>query len=264
MVRIGFAGNPEKDEIIEQRNALMRTASAGGLDTVSYETQGEIDRETNPPDVLVVVGGDGSLLRFVRPASERHIPILGVNLGRIGFLSEIATSEFGSAMRKLVAGNYHIEERMMLSCRIGDGKPVACLNDVLVFKDSFSGVVQIEVDVDGQPIGTVFGDGMIAATPTGSTGYSLSAGGPVVTPGFDSIVVTPVCAHTLHIRPIVSGPEAKWTFSVVGRGFVATDGMKLRSVKTGEQIIVTRAEQRALFVRFSEKNIFDLIKRKLS
>ena len=261
---VGFAGSLEKSGIREQRDALMDIARKEGVDCAVYDRVEEIDSEKNPPSFLVVIGGDGSLLRFASVAAQRKVPILGVNLGRIGFLSEISTGEFSGALHKLIAGDYFLEERMMLSCRVGQGKPTICLNDVMVFKESFSGVAQIHVEVDGQAVGTVFCDGMVAATPTGSTAYSLSAGGPVITPDFDSIVVTPVCSHTLHIRPIVSGPDALWTFTLAGSGCVAADGMKCRCVRDGERILVTRAQMRAPFVRFSRKNVFELIKGKLS
>ncbi|MEG1883811.1 MAG: NAD(+)/NADH kinase [Clostridia bacterium] len=263
-VRIGFAANLDKEGIAAHRDDLLRIADAFGCDCAVYDTVAALDAERNIPAFLVVIGGDGTLLRFAHPAAIKRIPILGVNLGRIGFLSEILTDEFGSALKRLATGDYHVEERMMLSGRVNDGATFLCLNDALVFKNSFSGTAQIEVAVDGMPVANVFCDGIIAATPTGSTAYSLSAGGPVIAPGLDSIVITPVCSHTLHVRPIVAGADSVWTFHVLGDGFVAADGMKMTDVARNDCIMVTRAEETAKFIRFSEKNVFELIKQKLS
>lgn len=262
-MRIGFAANLEKEGVAPHRDAMMRCAADAGLDCRFYASVEDLETEAAKPDCLVVIGGDGSLLRYARPAAMRGIPILGVNLGRIGFLSEIVTGEFPEALMRLQRGDFAIMERMMLSARVNDGAPSICLNDVLTFKHSFSGIAQIDVSVDGMEVGTVFCDGIVAATPTGATGYSLSAGGPVVAPELDAIVMTPVCSHTLHIRPVVSAPEAKWTFRVNGKGVVAVDGMRAYAVATGDVIAVTRADVRAKFICLQKKNVFNLIRKKL-
>ncbi len=263
-MRIGFAANLEKAGVAAHRDELMRVARAEGVACVFYQTADALAQETRIPDFLVVIGGDGSILRYVQPAARLGVPIVGVNLGRIGFLTEIASDGFGGALKQLMSGAYAIEERMMLAASVDGGEARECLNDVLVFKSSFSGIAQIDVSVDDMDVGTVFCDGIVAATPTGATAYSLSAGGPVVAKGLDATVVTPICSHTLHIRPIVSAPDARWVFRVSGEGFVATDGMKMQTVGTGQRVVVTRAQRRAKFVSLHEKNIFDLIKIKLN
>ena len=153
---------------------------------------------------------------------------------------------------------------MTLLCSINGAPFASCLNDVLISKQSFSGTIQIDMYCDGQSVGSVFSDGIIASTPTGSTAYNLSAGGPVVTQNLDSIVVTTVCSHTLHIRPIVSAPDAIWTFHVNGEGFVAGDGIKLKRVSPDDRIVVTRSDRRVKFIRFREQNVFELIRQKLT
>lgn len=262
-MQIGFAANLDKAGIAAHRDRLMRLAEDAGCTCAYYETADALLHEREKPDFLVIIGGDGSILRFVPPAAILGIPIVGVNLGRIGFLTEIAVDDFTEALARLQTGDYAIESRMMLAASVNGALPHICLNDVLVFKASYSGIAQVEVSVNGMDVGTVFCDGIVAATPTGATGYSLSAGGPVVATGLDTIVVTPICSHTLHVRPIVSAPDAMWTFSVSGNGLVATDGMKIAEIKTGERITVTKADESAKFVVFREKNLFDLIKKKL-
>ncbi len=263
-MRIGFAGNLEKQGIAEYRAELMKQAELAGHACKAYSNGGEIKLAEKAPELLVVVGGDGSLLRFAAVAAERDIPILGVNLGRIGFLSEIAAEEFGNALERILSGDYRVEERMMLRCCVDGCECANCLNDVLVFKQSFSGTIQVGLSCDGKDVGTVFCDGIIASTPTGSTAYNLSAGGPVVTQNLEAIAVTPVCSHTLHVRPIVSSADSVWSFHVSGTGFVAGDGIRLRKVNPDDAIVVTKSERRVKFIRFGEQNVFELIHRKLS
>lgn len=263
-MKIGFAGNLEKEGIAEFRRRLMEEALGLGEQVLSLDSAEALRREPSAPDLLVVIGGDGTLLRFASAAAFRDIPLLGVNLGRIGFLSEIASDGFSEAIQKIRAGDYRTETRMMLSCGINGEECANCLNDFLVFKQSFSGTIHVDLFCDGQPVGSVFSDGIIASTPTGSTAYNLSAGGPVVTQNLDSIIVTPVCSHTLHIRPIVSAPDAVWTFHVNGEGFVAGDGIRLRNVNPDDKIVVTRSDKRVRFIRFRELNVFELIRQKLT
>ena len=263
-MRIGFAGNLEKEGIAEYRKKLMRLARRSGCVCEAFASAEDVHNAAEAPELLVVIGGDGSLLRFSAVAAERDVPILGVNLGRIGFLSEIAADEFSEALSRVQNGNCRLEERMMLSCCVGGDTCADCLNDVLVFKKTFSGTIQVNLNCDGQDVGTVFCDGIIASTPTGSTAYNLSAGGPVVTQNLDSIIVTPVCSHTLHMRPVVSAADSVWTFHIAGTGFVAGDGIKLRQVNPNDRIVVTKSERTVKFVRFNEQNVFELIRKKLS
>ena len=263
-MKIGFAGNLEKEGIAELRGQLMLEAEAQHAVCLALNSAEEVRELPQAPDLLVVIGGDGTLLRFAAAAAEREIPILGVNLGRIGFLSEITAEQFSESLQRIQAGEGKLEERMMLECRINGEEYPSCLNDVLISKKSFSGTIQVDLFCDHLSVGSVFSDGIIASTPTGSTAYNLSAGGPVVTQNLDSIVVTPVCSHTLHIRPVVSAPDSVWTFHVNGEGFVAGDGIKLRRVDPDDRITVTRSKQTSKFIRFCEQNVFDLISRKLT
>ncbi|MDP3446460.1 MAG: NAD(+)/NADH kinase, partial [Eubacteriales bacterium] len=166
-MKIGFAGNLEKDGIAEFRVSLMEQASALGEETVALDSVAALLMEQPAPDLLVVIGGDGTLLRFASVAAQTDIPLLGVNLGRIGFLSEIALEEFSSAIEKMQRGDYRIEERMTLLCSINGAPFASCLNDILISKQSFSGTIHIDMFCDGQPVGSVFSDGIIVSTPTG-------------------------------------------------------------------------------------------------
>jgi len=263
-MRIGFAGNLEKQGIAEYRAELSKQAGLAGHDCHSYDNGDEIKLAKTAPELLVVVGGDGSLLRFAAVAAELDIPVLGVNLGRIGFLSEIAVEDFPNALERILSGDYRVEKHMMLCCCVNGCECAHCLNDVLVFKQSFSGTIQVSLFCDGKDVGTVFCDGIIASTPTGSTAYNLSAGGPVVAQNLNAIAVTPVCSHTLHVRPIVTSADSVWSFHAHGDGFVAGDGIKLRKIGQSDTVVVTKSDRMVKFIRFTEQNVFELIHRKLS
>lgn len=263
-MRIGFAANLSKNGVAAYLDALAESARQRGHVCTLYDDAQSLDCADCPPEILTVIGGDGTLLRYARSAGALNIPILGVNQGRIGFLSEVLVEEFPAALDRLESGDYALEHRMMLSGSVNGGKPVPCLNDILVFKRSFSGTAEIEMFVNGMRVADVFCDGIIAATPTGSTAYSLSAGGPVTAPGMQCTVITPVCSHTLHVRPIVSDPSDVWEFRLRGEGFVAADGMKVADVERDDRVRVTRAKETVGFIRFSDKNVFELIENKLS
>ncbi len=261
--RIGVAVNPEKEGAFPIRDALMARAGAYGIECLPVSDAAALTPEGGLC-ALVVIGGDGSILRFAAAASALALPLLGVNLGRVGFLSEIMPGELDAALARLARGDYRVETRMMLVCRVNGGEAVHCLNDVLVFKHQFSGTAEVDVAVGGKRVGKLFCDGIIAATPTGSTAYSLSAGGPVVAPGLDAMLITPVCSHTLHLRPIVAAPDAEAVFTIRGPGMVAADGERVQALSAGDRVTITRSPRVARFIRFGEENVFDLIHEKLS
>ena len=263
-MRIGFAANPLKEGALQTRDSLLRLTAERGIGHVLITDAAALLQGPHPVDILVVVGGDGSLLRYADAASSLKIPLLGVNLGRIGFLSELSEQAFPDALDRLLEGAYTIERRMMLRCTINEEAPLYCLNDIVVFKRTFSGVTEINIQINGAEVGTVFCDGVIAATPTGSTAYSLSAGGSILADGLDAISVTTVCPHTLHIRPIVTAADADIRFSVADSGIVSVDGMRIHEVHRGDSIRVTGASRTTDFIRFGKSDLFRLIHEKLS
>lgn len=263
-MRIGFAANPLKEGALQTRDSLLHLTAERGIGHVLITDAAALLQEPHPVDILVVVGGDGSLLRYADAASSLKIPLLGVNLGRIGFLSELSEQAFPDALDRLLEGAYTIERRMMLRCTINEEAPLYCLNDIVVFKRTFSGVTEINIQINGAEVGTVFCDGVIAATPTGSTAYSLSAGGSILADGLDAISVTTVCPHTLHIRPIVTAADADIRFSVADSGIVSVDGMRIHEVHRGDSIRVTGASRTTDFIRFGKSDLFRLIHEKLS
>lgn len=260
-MRIGFSYNPTKAGAEEVCRLSMETAASLGAEPVFVPAAEEL--EALRPEVLFTVGGDGSLLRYAVPAALLSIPILGINLGRVGFLTEVAREDVPEAIRKLLKGEYRLVRRRMLEVRRGEEAPLYALNDLTLFKKTFSGITALDLTVDGQDMGTVYCDGLIVATPTGSTAYSLSAGGAVLMEGTDALCITPVCPHSLHVRPVVAPSGAKIRLRAVEEAVLTVDGVRLCELSPADAVTVTGAERTCDFVRFTERDIFTLLRDKL-
>ena len=220
-MRVGVIGHRGYAGLPAALRTLLDIAPSLGLQLLLEEELSELaergDRLMSPEtlDALFTLGGDGTLLRGARYLGAHAVPILGINMGRLGFLTACSGAEFESGVRRFASGDFITEARMALTAVALDQEGNErgewfSLNDVVLHKDGFARVVKFEVHVDGEPIGSYSADGIIVSTPTGSTGYSLSAGGPVVSPLLDSIVITPVSPHTLAMRPLVLPPRYRW------------------------------------------------------
>ncbi|MCU0649025.1 MAG: NAD(+)/NADH kinase [Gemmatimonadaceae bacterium] len=238
-----------------------------------YEIAEEGDRLEHAADVdaMLTLGGDGTLLRGARFLDGRDVPILGVNLGRLGFLTSCGVDEFEGALHRFARGEYIAEARMGLSSvAMHDATPMGprwlALNDVVLSKGGFARVVRFHVMVDDEPIGPYAADGVIVSTPTGSTGYSLSAGGPVVVPTVESIVITPVSPHTLAMRPLVLPPTAVVRVSADDgpeQLLVTIDGQVGARLSGSEALVVRRAPSAVRIVQFPGTTFFTRLRRKL-
>lgn len=276
-MRVGVIGHRGYEGLPAALRTLLDIAPSLGLTLVLEDELGEIvergDRMTSPEslDALFTLGGDGTLLRGARYLGPHAVPILGINMGRLGFLTACSGNEFESGVRRFASGDFITEARMALTAYALDAKgnqrgEWLSLNDVVLHKDGFARVVKFVVQVDGEVIGAYSADGIIVSTPTGSTGYSLSAGGPVVVPTLDSIVVTPVSPHTLAMRPLVLPP----TFEVRLHAedspeevLVTVDGQVGTRFTKGESLLVRRASHPVLLVRFPGNTFFFRLRRKL-
>jgi NAD+ kinase len=224
-------------------------------------------------DALLTLGGDGTLLRGARLLGGRSIPILGVNLGRLGFLTCCTAEEIGPAVRQLASGDYHAEPRMTLEARVFDAEGNLtpdggwlALNDVVLHKGGFARVVRFRVAVDGENVAVYAADGIVVSTPTGSTAYSMSAGGPVVVPTLESILLTPVSPHTLAIRPLVLGATSEVTLQPEDGPeelLVTVDGQVGATFAVGQTLSVRKAPSPVRIVQFSDTTFFTRLRRKL-
>ncbi|HAP93479.1 MAG TPA: NAD(+) kinase [Desulfotomaculum sp.] len=281
MKTIGLVVNIEKKKIgelvrqtiswLESHNcrpALAEvTAQALGLPEFSWDQQKLV---TNT-DYLVVLGGDGTLLSIARQAAPGGVPILGVNMGHLGFLTEVDVSELFSALERLIKGEYMIEERMMLEAGVYRQNLLVeqsiALNDVVITKGALARLIFLETYVDQEYVTTYPADGLIVATPTGSTAYSLSAGGPLVTPKMELMLVTPICPHSLWARPLVIGADSQVKVEVLsGQGeiMLTMDGQYGFKLQPKDNVIVNKAPFWAKFICLQERSFFYLLRQKLN
>ncbi len=219
---------------------------------------------------IIVFGGDGTLLSVIRSKPLWGVPVLGINLGKLGFLTEIELKDLFTGVDRVLQGELSIQERMMLQAKIlQDGnlrKKLVALNDVVVSKGSFSRMLRLDISVDKVALDTLPCDGVIIATPTGSTAYSLSAGGPIVDPNVSAILVTPICAHSLHTRPMVIAPESKIEISVRTECDdirLTIDGQASCKLSPLDTVVVDRAPIVARFLKLPSCNFYDVLRQKL-
>jgi NAD+ kinase len=228
------------------------------------------DLAGQPLDIVLSLGGDGTLLRGARFACRRGIPILGLNLGHVGFLASAGPDAASRALRLVARGDCAVERRMALAARLGEGDAFVAINDVVVHKGGIARVIRLAVHVDGEPVGPYSADGIIVATPTGSTAYSMSAGGPIVVPSVDALVVTAICPHTLAVRPLVVPASARITIRPLdqvagpdGDLLVSIDGQVAAHIAPGQELHVARAPQAVLLARLGEESFFGRLSQKL-
>ena len=266
-MKVGVVGNPRYPDLTAVLEDVARRAPALGIELYGEEALRDTDL-----DALLTFGGDGTLLRGARLCHGREIPILGVNLGRVGFLTTATRDTIDTALDALVAGRYVIERRQALRAVIrseAEGERVTqmAVNDVAVHKGGVARVVRVNVYIEGENVGPYSADGIIVATPTGSTAYSLSAGGPIVVPGVEALIVTPIAAHTLAVRPlvvqasfrVVVEPMAGWADDLL----VSFDGQTGTTLAPGECVDIRRADHRVCLIRLGGDGFFTRMRQKL-
>src|ERR1700690_1609154 len=221
-------------------------------------------------DLLIVLGGDGTLLSAARALHGHSVPLLAVNLGGLGFLTTITLDQLYPMLEAVLRGEHRVGERMMLEAQIfRDGKAgerQTALNDAVVNKGALSRMLDFDLYVDGDHVGRYRADGLIVATPTGSTAYSLAAGGPIVQPGIDAFVITPICPHMLTNRPLVIPDTSKMkiVFSAADeRVYMTLDGQIGYDLGSADRVVITKSEKKVTFVRPPRKTYFEVLRSKL-
>ena len=220
-------------------------------------------------DIIIVFGGDGTLLSVTRLVGKRSVPILGVNLGGLGFITEISKDEICRDVSIILSGKCEYEERIMLQADVlRNGKKFKrynALNDVVINKSALARMIELDIKVNRQDITTLMADGLIISTPTGSTAYSLSAGGPILYPTLESFLVTPICPHTLTSRPIVL-PDDFVLDIVVRRGddvFLTIDGQEGCALKIKDRVSIRKADFKTRFLHLRDRDYFRVLRTKL-
>lgn len=220
-------------------------------------------------DLIVALGGDGTILRTSRNLNNASIPILGVNIGNLGFLSSVELLEFRDAIKSIIKGDYYVEDRMMLNCTLpyrGGVEVYTALNDIVVSKGTLARIVKYEIYIDNKFYTAFTGDGLIISTPTGSTAYSLSAGGPIIYPNLDVIALTPICPLSLSMRTIVLDCKSEISISIKGEHesiFLTLDGQRAIKLNNYEKMLVNVSNKKCRLVKLNDYNYFDILRKKI-
>lgn len=229
-----------------------------------------LDKLPKDADMFIVLGGDGTLLSVARAMRSRQIPILGVNLGSLGFLTDVAVKDLYETLDNIVGGDVDTVARTLLKAELErKGEAIATervLNDVVITKGAIARIIEIAVDVDEQFVAVVRADGLIVSTPTGSTAYSLAAGGPIVHPSLDAMILTPICPHTLTYRPVVIPDRATVRLTLrgdPGEVYATFDGQASERMKTGDVIRVQKSRNAVKLVSVPGNNYFQVLRHKL-
>jgi NAD+ kinase len=283
--RIGFAYNPTIESAVELSARAAGWCQVRGI-AEWQAPSGELEtllRELVSTDLLVVLGGDGTFLRAARAVAEVDVPLLGINLGKIGFLSKAEATDFEEVLGLIANGDYRIDERMALEGRIlrggtggpHDGKrtpagPISrhfALNDIVVARGSLARVCRLDVEIDDSHLATFIADGLIVASPTGSTGYSFSAGGPIVDPVSRNLIVTPIAAYLSAIRSVVASPTQVVRCTVVDayEALVSIDGREDLTIAVGDVVEVRAVEQPIRLIEpMGAQPFWDLLRHKVA
>ena len=280
MKRVGLVAKPDAAEAQRVVLTLLEWLGARGLAVVlEKETAGlapaasvtSASKADLPAqvDAVIVLGGDGTLLSMARAVGDLGVPLLGINLGGLGFLTATTLDELLPAMEALLTGAMAVEERMMLSARLLRGGQVVgeyvALNDVVITKSAMSRIIDLAVSVDGRHATAYRADGLIISTPTGSTAYNLSAGGPILFPTMDAVVLTPIAPHTLSNRPIVlpGAQRIDVTLRVEQEVMLTMDGQVGVPLRERDTVEVGKARARIRLMRFEQKDFFSVLRTKL-
>lgn len=229
----------------------------------------KLDRELPNADLVICFGGDGTILHMAKTATRRGIPILGVNIGTMGFMAELESTELDK-LALLAKGEYTLESRMMLDVTVQRDRDIIfhdiCLNDVVVTKGAVARIVHLEVKCDGVPAMECGGDGVIVATPTGSTAYSFSAGGPIVEPEAKNIIITPICAHDVGSRCIMTSDKRVINVAIVKNArrnaFLSVDGGKAQRINMGDMVTIKKSNLETKLLRLKDRSFFDVVNAK--
>ncbi|HEY8155713.1 MAG TPA: NAD(+)/NADH kinase [Myxococcota bacterium] len=276
---IGVCVKPDQPQLADSLRALAKWAGERSIEVVFDPEAGRWAGAAGVPrnelaarvELIVVLGGDGTLLAVARAIGRRLVPILGVNLGALGFLAEIDLGELFPTLEAVLADRFRIESRMRFEVSVDhEGAELArylALNDAVIAKTELSRIVDLETRADGFEVTTYHADGLIVATPTGSSAYSLSAGGPLLLPSFEAVVLTPICSHTLTQRPLVLSSTCEITVRVQdARGGVVhltVDGQVGRELGGHDRVTVRRSEWPAQILVPKDRNRFQVMRTKL-
>lgn len=276
-MKIGIIANKGYSEKIDpffkeflnwlKKNKIDFCVEAEFAELVNYPHGMSIFNMMKIIDIMVVLGGDGTILRAARIMNHKQIPMLGVRFGRLGFLAEFSGETYEDELYDILSGKYKMEERLVLEAQIGDkDNKLFALNDVVLFRSNSSKLITMEVMIDNIYMNTFRSDGLIVASPTGSTAYSLSCGGPILTPDMNAFVINPICPHMLSNRPTVISGDSKVCirFKELEDGCkISVDGQQDTQIEKDMKITVKRADYKVKLVRSLNYDFFSVVRHKL-
>lgn len=278
MKNINIVCKRKKEQALAVARTIIDTYGSSieiALDEDSAEQTGfdrsfELEHVADGVDCIMVLGGDGTLLSVARQVKGKNVPILGVNLGGLGFLTEVSLEELPEMLPRVLAGEYRTSVRTMVDVSVRRESEeifaLSLLNDVVITKDALARIIDIETNVDGEYLTTFRGDGLIVSTPTGSTGYSLAAGGPILHPSLGHVVVTPICPHTLTNRPIILPSEATVHARLMSpdeKVILTLDGQVGFPLEYMDEVVVGKSRFTVSLVRSDRKGYFEVLRNKL-
>lgn len=277
--RLGLVANSEKTGAPELLRVLRREFGRHSVDVrIERETAALIGLESSATvrdlaldcDLLIVLGGDGTILQVLHELGECTCPIFGVNIGTLGFLTSVGAGAHIQAVESIVSGNYQLSERTLLSVEVMRGDTVisrrSALNDAVISRGELSRLIRLDVEIDGRLLTEYNADGLIVATPTGSTAYSLSAGGPVLAPDSGVFVVTPICPHVLTNRSVIVSDRSRIEINPVRQHpdvFLTLDGRAAVQIDRDQSICITKASHRLALAMLPEMTFFEVLRQKL-
>jgi NAD+ kinase len=281
MLKVGVFVNPYKKSLQSQFPAILKSMKKAGLELLcphgiweeeAYEDQGcrLLPAEEIPAncDMVFCFGGDGTVLRTIQLVRQHQTPVLAVNVGGLGFLTEVLVDDFDEALKSILENEYRIEDRLLLQGDIEhDENPLFVLNEFTIEKGRSPRVIEVLVDIDGLFFNVYVADGLIISTPTGSTGYSLSSGGPIVVPTNDCIILNPICPHSLTNRPVIIPPESKikiQVFTDYPQIVISADNQDIREIPSRTVMNIRRAPFNARLVKAKDSDYFSLLRNKLA
>ena len=272
--------NPYRDKDFSTVRATQKILQNAGIDTricLPFEVDRSfalprdlrftrLDRELHTADMVLCFGGDGTILHMAKTATRAGIPILGVNIGTMGFMAELESTELDQLAR-LATGDYAVDSRMMLDVTVHRDRDIIfhdiCLNDVVITKGAIARIVHLAVKCDGVQAMECGGDGVIVATPTGSTAYSLSAGGPIVEPEASNILITPICAHDVVSRCMVASDKRVITVGLTHNArrnaFLSVDGGKALKLNMGDVVTIKKSDLQTKLIRLKDRSFYDVV-----
>ena len=283
MKKILLTPNPYRDKDFKTVRNAMQVLQAAGADVkicLPFDVDRSFDlpkdlhfvrmeREIQNADAVICLGGDGTILHMAKTATRYGVPILGINIGTMGFMAELESTEL-SQLTRLVEGNFTLDRRMMLDVTVRRDRDIIfhelCLNDAVITKGAVARIVHLSVKCDGVEAIECGGDGVVIATPTGSTAYNLSAGGPIVEPDAKNILITPICAHDMCSRCIVASMHRKITVELTRNArrnaFLSVDGGKALKLNMGDVTYICSSDKEIKLIRLKNRSFYDIINTK--